>query len=104
MEQTLGDFLVNHHTCDLTDLEDTFDTIEYIGRTVCEDEYDEHRWYINYRVVKKFMIEGFDRYFSYINCKPKDENADKEDYGWEIPHPDDMIEVFPEEIRKIVYR
>ncbi len=101
--KTLSEFLVEEFECDLTDLDDTFDTVEWKGVTVCEDEYDEHRWYTNYRVVKKFVIDNVERYFEYYDCNTKGDGSSKSDCGWEKPHPDDMREVFPKEVITTIY-
>lgn len=101
--KTLTEFLVEKYDCDLSDLEGTFEGIDYHGETVCEDNYDEHRWYTNCRVVKKFVIDDVVRFFEYYDCNPKVDENSKEDCDWEYPHPDDMREVFPKEVLRIEY-
>lgn len=71
--------------------------------TVCEDEYDEHRWYIRCRVVKTLYIDGDKRYFEYYDVNPKGEDTDREDCGWEVPDIDSIREVFPRQVMTTIY-
>ena len=73
------------------------------GEEVWEGDYDEHRWYTNSTVVMKFNIDGDDRFFIYERCNPKGESSSWEDCGWEKPDLDDLVEVFPKEVKTTIY-
>lgn len=81
----------------------TWRSNEGYGGCVWEGDYDEHRWYISYTKVIQYTIDGVDRFFEYTECNPKGECSSREDCGWEKPDLDDLVEVFPKEVKTIVY-
>ena len=88
---------------DPNNIDDLWDCFDWTGNGVYEYDYDEHRWYINSTVVMQFAIDGVDRFFEYTECNPKGECSSREDCGWEKPDLDDLVEVFPKEVKTTVY-
>ena len=88
---------------DPADIDSLWECFEWKGNGVYEGDYDEHRWYINSTVVMQFTIEGVDRFFEYTECNPKNERSSWEDCGWEKPDLDDLVEVFPKQVKTTIY-
>lgn len=80
-----------------------FETFVECFDKICEDDYDEHRWYTNSRVVMKVIIDNEERFFAYtdMNCHG---DGCRRDVGWETPDLDDDVwEVYPKEVTTVVY-
>tara|TARA_R110001592_G_C13193003_1_gene753558 strand:+ start:26659 stop:26976 length:318 start_codon:yes stop_codon:yes gene_type:complete len=86
------------------DKETLFEIFEECCDVVAEQDRDEHRWYYNLELVTKVEIDGVDRFFTWLQCEPKGEDANREDCGWDVPDLDDLQEVFPHEVTVIKYK
>ena len=74
------------------------ETVIECGKTVWTGEQERHRWYSMIPIVVE--IEGM--FISYDSCDVHGEEGTVEDCigGYKL---DDMREVFPKEVKKIVY-
>lgn len=100
--KTLKEFLTEEYevSCD----QGYYECLKECLEVVCEDDYDEHRWYTEYRVVSKATIDGVARYFAWYHWTTHGDNSIF-DMDYEIPDIDkDVVEVFPQEITTTVYR
>ncbi len=104
MKKSLKQFVIEYNISNeyLDDKEGLFDTFDECFDVVWRGEPDSHRWYTNYDTVKKVTIDEEDRYFKHYEMRPDGENS-REDCGFEIPDLDDIKEVFPKEVKTIIY-
>lgn len=84
--------------------DELYDTLVCFSEVVCEDNYDEYRWYTISRRVIKVAIDNQERFFETEYYNIKTESSDPEDYGFEIPDIDDIVEVFPHKVMTTIYK
>lgn len=104
MEKTLGRLLVEY--AEANDYDISIESLREIllecFPTVWEGDHETFRWRTEASRVVKIDDGGKDRYFSFRVCTYSGDN-DPEDAGFCWDDFDEMIEVRPEEVRKIGY-
>lgn len=79
-----------------------FEAYEEEFDVVYEGKVNTHRWYTTWSEVREVEIDGVKRYFKWYQINVTGD-ADRDDYGFEIPDLDEIPEVFPKEVTSIVY-
>lgn len=92
--------------CINNDEEVTEDSLEEVLRecydVVWEGDENKRRWRIDFSAVCKIVDEGVERFFEYTCCKGTNDNS-WEDAGYLFEGIDNVPEVFPKEVKTIVY-
>lgn len=101
---TLREILTQHNAAQGWDTDE--DCLEESLRecfdVVWEGNEDERRWRIDFSVVCKIVDEGVERFFEYTCCKGTNENS-WQDAGYVFEGIDNIPEVFPKEVKTIIY-
>jgi hypothetical protein len=102
--KTLREILTQHNSAQGWDTseEGLEESLRESFDVVWKGDEDVRRWRINYSVVCKIVDEGIERFFMYSACKGTNDNS-WEDAGYEFEGIDNVVEVFPKEVKTTIY-